>query len=169
MTDRWIANKWLGDGLGFSAAELAGQVNFRKGSRAGISGFDSHREAILASGDYHSGPVQTIRTIGYFGLMVLLLAQIRLAVHAHQQIQRCRNTEWFPLALLIGIPLVWSPIFFVFVFGTFKDASATLFIGYGMIRLLENNLPLPAYVKSRRQSYVMRTRPLANESAMPNR
>ena len=121
QTDRWIQNKWIGDGLGFSARELAAESTDRKGARAGISGFDAHRESVLASGDYHSGPVSCIRVFGYLGLIVFVLAQIRLAVHAHRQIVRCRDTEWLPLALFTGIPLVYGPVFFVFVFGDFKQ------------------------------------------------
>ena len=155
LTDRWIQNKILGDGLGFSANELAGQINSRKGARAGISGFDPHREAILASGDYHSGPVSTIRVIGYFGLLVFLAAQIRLAVHAHRQISRCRGTEWFPLSLFIGIPLIMGPMIFVFIFGDFKSNTATYLLSLGMIRLLQNNLPLPAYVLRKRELYLL--------------
>ncbi len=155
LTDRWIQNKWMGDGLGFTSAELAGQMNDRLGARAGVSGFDAHRESILSSGDYHSGPVQTVRTIGYFGLLVLVLAQVRLAVHAHRQIQRCWNTEWLPLAMLIGLPLIAYPVFFFLVFGTFKLAAISLLTGYGMIRLLENNLPLPAWRPRSRQPFIL--------------
>jgi hypothetical protein len=145
LTNRWIQNKWLGDGLGFSAKELAAQMNDRKGARAGISGFEAHRESVLASGDYHSGPVSCIRVFGYLGLAVFLLAQIRLAVRAHRQIIRCRESEWFPLALFLGIPLIYGPAFFVLVFGDFKQNAAVFLLSTGMIRLLENNLPLPAY------------------------
>ena len=155
LTDRWIQNKVLGDGLGFTAKELQTQINLTsKVGAVGISGFDLHREAILANADYHSGPVQTIRTIGYFGLAALLLAMIRLAVHAHRQIQRCRGTEWFPLALLIGIPLVWAPFFFVFIFGSFQIGAAGFLMGAAMVRMLENNLPLPAYVHNRARVHV---------------
>jgi hypothetical protein len=148
-SDRWISNKILGDGLGFSARELAYQVSITDQSKMGLgtSGFDFHRESILASGDYHSGPVQTIRTIGYAGLFAMLLFQIRLGVHAHRLIIRCRGTEWFPLALFIGIPLIWNPIFFLFIFGDFKSQAAILLVGAAMIRMLQNNLPLPAWSK----------------------
>jgi hypothetical protein len=158
LTDRWIHNKWLGDGLGFSAAELAGQMNSRQGARAGISGFEGHREAVLANGDYHSGPVSSVRVIGYIGLLFFLLAQIRLAVHAHRQIIRCRGTEWLPLALFTGIPLVIAPLFFVFIFGDFKSNAATFLLAAGMIRLLENNLPLPAWSKATRVPYMINNR-----------
>ena len=143
LTDRWIQNKWVGDGLGFSAAELAAQMNDRKGSRAGISGFEAHRESVLANGDYHSGPVSSIRVIGYIGLLVFLLAQIRLAVHAHHLITRYRHTEWFPLTLLIGIPIIILPLVFVFIFGAFKNAAPLFLISCGLVSILKNNLPLP--------------------------
>jgi hypothetical protein len=161
LTDRWIQNKYLGDGLGFSARELATQMNLRDAKRIqSVSGFDAHRETILASGDYHSGPVQTIRTIGYIGLAALLIAMFRLAVHAHRQIQRCRGTEWFPLALFIGIPLVWGPVFFVLVFGSFQTGITSFLMGAAMIRMMQNNLPLPAYVP-RSRYYI----PLATAAA----
>jgi hypothetical protein len=143
LTDRWIQNKWLGDGLGFSAAEFSAQLNERIGARAGISGFDAHRESVLANGDYHSGPVSSIRVVGYVGLFIFLIAQIRLAVHAHQLIRRFQHTEWFPLTLLIGIPLCISPFFFVFIFGDFKSSASSFLLSCCMVRLLQNNLPLP--------------------------
>jgi hypothetical protein len=155
LSDRWIHNKWLGDGLGFSATELAAQMNIRKGTGPGISGFDTFRETILSNGDYHSGPVSSIRVIGYIGLVFFLLAQIRLAVHAHRQILRCKGTEWFPLALLIGIPMIYGPLFFVFIFGDFKSGASGFLLAVGIIRLLENNLPLPAYAKRSRTPYML--------------
>lgn len=160
-TDRWIENKIFGDGLGFSARELAYQASVVDGVKMGrgLSGFDFQRESILASGDYHSGPVQTIRIIGYAGLVALILFQIRLGVHAHRQIKRCRGTEWFPLSLFIGIPLIWNPVFFIFIFGDFKSAAATLLLGSAMIRLLQNNLPLPAWSPRGHQPYGGLNRP----------
>jgi hypothetical protein len=112
------------------------------------------QEFMMVSGSYHSGPVSTIRATGYFGLLVLLLAQIRLAVHAHRQIQRARNTEWFPLALFIGISSIHTPFVFVFIFGTFGSAIAAFLMGSAMVRVLENNLPLPVYVHKRAKSHV---------------
>jgi hypothetical protein len=167
FTDRWIENKWLGDGLGFSAAELTAQVNLREGARAGLSGFDAHRENILSNGDYHSGPVSTIRVVGYVGLLLFLLAQIRLAVHAHRQIIRCRGTPWLPLALFTGIPLVWGPIFFVFIFGDFKSGASAFLLSLSMMRLLENNLPLPAWSRAKRTPYLLNYRHPQPSSTLP--
>jgi len=168
LTDRWIQNKWLGDGLGFSARELAMQRSMlenRGRGRLGVSGFDTHREAILSNGDYHSGPVSAIRTIGYIGLLVMALAQIRLVVHAHRQVMRCKGTEWFSVALFFCIPIIWSPVFFWFVFGGFLMDGPAILLGAGMLRLLENNLPLPVYATARRMPFALATRP--SHTAIP--
>ena len=167
-SDRWIQNKWWGDGLGFTARELAYQATLKDGggSIKGISGFDNHRESILASGDYHSGPVQMVRIIGYVGLMFVILFQIRLGVRAHRQIMRCRGSEWFPLALFTGIPLIWNPVFFLFIFGDFKSATATLLLGSAMVRMLENNLPLPAWSRLTKVPYLLN--PAKNELRVQN-
>ncbi|BCX48304.1 hypothetical protein HAHE_22120 [Haloferula helveola] len=151
FTDYWIQNKVLGDGLGMTADELRRSEEIKaRGILSGRSGLTSHQEAIMVNGDYHSGPVQTVRTVGYVGLAVLLLAQIRLAVHTHRLIRRCHGTEWYPVALYFGIPLVIYPIFFVLIFGTFGTAGQALFLGIGMVKMLHANLPVPEFATGRR-------------------
>lgn len=157
LTDKWITNKWLGDGLGFTRAELEQMQIFQEkkfGNNTGTSGLTIGQESMMISGSYHSGPVQTIRTTGYIGLAILLLAMIRLAVHAHRQIKRCRNTEWYPVALFLGIPLVATPFFWTLVFGTFIDGTATFMMGFAIVRLMQKNLPLPALGDRNRISYI---------------
>lgn len=166
LTEYWIRNKLLGDGLGFSRRELllleSIKLNDTLGQGTSGSGMTIQQEGMMISGGYHSGPVQTVRTVGYVGLIVLLAAMVRIAVHAHRQIIRCRGTEWYPIALFIGVPAIVLPIFFTFIFGEFgKDVSA-LFLSYGMISLLEKNLPLPPYVKRTHVPYILKKR-LAGE------
>jgi hypothetical protein len=148
-SDRYIHNKWIGDGLGFRREEIERGKTLQDMKAKGLGGWDAHRENIMITGDFHSGPVQTIKTVGVVGLIVLLAAMLRLAVHAHRQIERCRGTEWLPVALFFGIPVIYYPFYFVLIFGTFQFAIAAFMLGLGMIRLLENNLPLPAYVPLR--------------------
>jgi len=124
----------------------------------------SQQEAMMITGSYHSGPVQTVRTLGYVGLIILVLAMIRMAVHAHRQMIRCRGTEWYPLALLIGVPVIVLPPFFVFVFGEFGKDVSVLFLSYGMMSLLEKNLPLPPYVKQMYQPYMLGRNRLGTEA-----
>jgi hypothetical protein len=110
----------------------------------------------MMTGDFHSGPVQTIRTVGYVGLLILVIGLVRVAVHAHRQIMRCRGTEWYPTALFIGIPLIWGPFFWVFIFGTFTGGFTMLFMGTAIVRIMEQNLPLPAYAPVSREPYLLK-------------
>ena len=166
LTDRWIHDKTFGDGMGMTAVQLQQNENI-SATRAGktSSGLLVQQENMLINGSYHSGPVHTIRAVGYVGLVVLLLAMIRVSVHAHRQIMRCRNTEWFPVALYFGIPLLINPIFFVFIFGEFQTGVATTVLGAAMIRLFEKNLPLPALPGRRRDPYPLPVSMLRQQAA----
>jgi hypothetical protein len=149
-SERWIHNKILGDGLGFSKVDL--EANNRMSDlKIGklSSGMSAQQEAMMINSSYHSGPVQTIRTVGYVGLLILVLAMIRAAVHAHRQIIRCRGTEWFPVALFFCIPIITMPIIFCFIFGEFADAVELTMMSIAMVRILEKNLPLPRFSGSR--------------------
>ena len=109
----------------------------------------------MASGDYHSGPVQTIRIVGYVGLIVLLAAMTRNAVHAHRMVMRCKGTEWTNFSLYFAIPVITSPIIFTFIFGDFGRAAAGVFMGSAFLRLVQNSLPLPEYRKVRHQPFIL--------------
>jgi hypothetical protein len=171
FTDFWIQNKLLGDGLGFSSRELQMMeaTEGGQGFESLGSGLSAQQETMMLTGGYHSGPVQTIRTVGYVGLAILMLAMIRVAVHGHREVFRCRGTEWYPLALFTTIPSIALPFIFTFVFGEFRAASTSVFFAYGMITLMKRNLPLPAYVKPVRGAYILNRRPKASggPAAMP--
>ena len=160
FTEHWIQNKILGDGLGFTRRELElAETRNEGGAIQGQSfgtGLSSQQESMMVSGAYHSGPVQTVRTTGYVGLAILVLAMIRMAVYAHRQIIRCRNTEWYSMSMYFGIPVLVLPIMFVFVFGDFSSAVSGTLLSYALISLFEKNLPLPAYVKSRHVPYILK-------------
>jgi hypothetical protein len=156
FTDRWIQNKWLGDGLGMSAAELNRSQELQLANKgSSTTGLTIHQENAMISGDYHSGPVQTIRTVGYVGLAIMLMAMIRIAVYAHRQIQRCRGTEWFPFALYFCVASLINPIFFVFIIGTFTGGATSVFVSAAFLRVIERSLPLPPYVKAKRRHYLL--------------
>lgn len=145
FTDDWIKNKTLGDGLGMTRSELLRMENLSEGGgdfAEGTSGLTIQQENMMITGSYHSGPVQTIRTVGYVGLVVLMLAMIRLAVHMHRLVKLSRGTEWFPVVLFLVLPNLILPIQFTFVFGEFDAACEFLFFGFGITRLMGNNLPL---------------------------
>lgn len=153
-SDKYISNKLIGDGLGMTMAQYQQTTYLQDKMGMGAGGFDYHRESILISGDYHSGPVQTIRTCGYVGLTILVIGMLRVAVHAHRQIERCRNTEWFGTALFIGNVYLWLPFGWIFIFGSFSGGADALLMGAALIRLLEKTLPLPEYLARGRERYI---------------
>lgn len=164
LTDRWIQNKWLGDGLGMSKLELerARDLDSRK-IHHGISGISVHQENAMASGDYHGGPVQSVRIVGYVGLVILLAAMYRNAVQAHRLMMRCKGTEWYNLALYFTIPTIVNPLMFTFVFGEFEKAAAGLFMTGAFIQILHKSIPVPPYKKIQRQPYILK-----NQSSQRN-
>jgi len=163
LTDKWIQNKVLGDGVGMTAEQLRANMSMRtSGKTAG--GLLVQQENMLINGSYHSGPVHTVRAVGYVGLSVLLMAMIRVAVYAHRQIMRCQGTEWWPVALFFCIPIIAHPIFFVFVFGEFQSGVGGVVMGVAMVRLLEKNLPFPAYVRKLKMPYILSQQPSGNPS-----
>jgi hypothetical protein len=159
FTEKWIKNKWLGDGLGFTKKELDAMIKFDD-DRGGVavSGLTNVQESMMISGGYHSGPVQTIRTVGYVGLGVLVSGFALVAIQAHRQIKRARDTEWFPVAMFICVPFIVSPIFWLAIIGSFEGGSRLLLMGTALVAMLEKNLPLPAYIRSRGGPYVLPTR-----------
>ena len=72
------------------------------------------------------------------------LAMLTVALHAHRLIRRSMGTEWQPTVMFLCIPLIVSPFFWTFIFGTFDKGVATTLMGAALIRLMERNLPLPA-------------------------
>ena len=143
LTDDWISNKLVGDGLGMTEHEYNFIQSSRQkqvGGQSGTGKLTLDQQLMMAAGNYHSGPVSTIRSIGYIGLIIFLLSQIRLAVHAHRLIRRATGSSWLPLTLFIGIPIISAPFFFVFVFGDIKFGISAFLMSAGIIRLLENNL-----------------------------
>jgi hypothetical protein len=161
LTDTWITNKTFGDGLGISKQEhdrMLGFTENKMDNSRGMSGLTIQQETMMIAGGYHSGPVQTVRTTGYIGLAIMLLAMIRVAVHAHRQIIRTRGTEWFPVALFIGIPLIAQPLFWTLVFGTFDKGAAGILMGAAILRMLEKNLPLPPWQRRDHQPFNLRNR-----------
>lgn len=163
-SERWIKNKVFGDGLGFTREQLRQIQDLKeRGLQQSTIGLTNQQESMLITGTYHSGPVQTIRGIGYVGLGVLMLALVRMAVYAHRLIVRCRNSEWWTLSLFFSVPIIIFPLFWAAVFGTFQEALAFFFIYSGLLDLLHKNLPVPEAVKARRHSYI----PMAARQASP--
>jgi hypothetical protein len=134
-TDEFIKNKLLGDGFGFSASEL--QIMEQETPDGGspfIGGDRQEKQQI--QGAFHSGPISAIRCVGYVGLVLYLVLSFVAAFYAWGLIRTTAATPFFPLALFIGISVIYEPIKYIFIFGGYEsDFPRTIFL-CGMLRLL---------------------------------
>ncbi|MDA7506094.1 hypothetical protein N8489_00985 [Akkermansiaceae bacterium] len=141
FTDRWIENKVLGDGLGFTKEELSMQQGLQDGSLSlgGFGGLSDQQVSILVNGDYHSGPVSLIRTIGYVGLVLFVIATLVLAVACHKLLRRYKGSPYFGVLAIFLVPAIAHPFYFLFIFGGFSLDIPFFFLNLGFYGLLRNN------------------------------
>jgi hypothetical protein len=138
LSGGFIKNKLLGDGFGFDRAamnliadQMQGGVGFVGGTR---------HEAHMIRGSFHSGPLSSIRFVGVVGLVLILClmgAVFRLALITAF---KAKGTPYFPLALFVGIPFLWLPFHFIFIFGAFDNALKSLIIGIGMLNIIGKSI-----------------------------
>ena len=127
--DKWIRNKFLGDGFGFTRYELSLMES--------LSGFGDTQEAFMVAGTYHSGPLSAIRYAGFVGLALYLTLIGYLAMRAYRLIIASRGGALFPVALLVGMPLIYKPLDYVFIFGGYDSSLPESVFMAGMVKLLE--------------------------------
>lgn len=141
-SERWIKNKIMGDGLGFSSKELDLQSAMQQGDygMAGFGTLSAQQVSLLINGDYHSGPVSFVRAVGYVGLGIFALGLLAVLISSHRLLRSLKGTPYFGIAALICIPAFAQPFIFFFVFGTFSGDISQFFLNVGMICFLRNNI-----------------------------
>ncbi len=123
------------DGFGFTHRQLEiMSANATTGTTA------DQQENVMISGGVHSGPISTIRYVGYVGLALFMVLLILMARKAFQLIRRARGTPLFPFVLLNSIPPIVFPFNFVFIFGGFDGDLANAIFMIGVQKMLENSL-----------------------------
>lgn len=133
--DQWIQNKWLGDGFGFSRYEL----KIMYSDMLGTGGFmEGGSAAQKITGAYHNGPLSAIRFVGVFGLVLYLLLIFGTAFKAIRLIRMTAATPFFPLAMM-KIPTIFSPVFFLFVFGGFDSDLPIAIAAVGGVKILSRS------------------------------
>ncbi|MEI8310567.1 MAG: hypothetical protein WCH98_07420 [Verrucomicrobiota bacterium] len=135
-----MRSKMFGDGFGYTLKEMM----IMSDELLGIGGFmnSTGYEGHLIRGSYHSGPLSTVKRVGFVGgtmLLALMIAAFRLCL---TMIERTRNTPFFTWTLFIAIPILYLPFEFIIVFGDYNSAMVTLLFSAGMIKIIENSLPL---------------------------
>jgi hypothetical protein len=121
-----IKNWWVGDGFGLT------EEDYRAITTENI-GFE---ESVTLTGAFHSGPLTTIHNVGLVGLVLLYTLMIVAAVYSVKCVRRCRGTPLLPLAIFLAMQLVWEPIQFTFVFGSYADQVPEHFFLVGLLTLV---------------------------------
>jgi len=122
-----IKDWWFGDGFG---ANLEDAVATYQGGKGSI------KDWVILSGQFHSGPLTTIRYAGICGLVLLYLLSISAAFYSYRCVNECRGTPLFPVAIYFAIQLIWGPIHYTFVFGAYNVYLPELLFQVGCLRLL---------------------------------
>lgn len=136
-SDRYIRDKWLGDGFGYRADELAAMMDSAFGDQRKMAGWNS-MDAMMAKGSYHGFHVETIRMTGYFGLLCALIGMMIFFRHAWRQIQHFRGRDEWGFILYLCIPYLIYPFYFMLVFGAYRSNFPVVILAAGMIKILDN-------------------------------
>jgi hypothetical protein len=164
--DKWIKNKLLGDGYGFTMWELSIIEDTRSG-RGFVGG--SRQEGFLIAGLLHHGPLTTIRYVGVVGMILFFSLLVVLSFHTLKLIRASKGHALFPVALFVGMPILLLTLTYPFGGGDFRfNFSDTLFWA-GLVKLLnrgvkdhiENPLAESALPEPKRPSPTPRRRALA--------
>lgn len=137
FTDRYIHNKWLGDGFAFRADELAAMQEGLFGDRRRSSRFKGI-DQFLAKGSYHGFHVEAIRGTGFFGLICALVGMFIFLRYAWILIQHYRGRPEWGYILYICIPFLIYPFFVMLVFGVYKTDMPKFMVLAGMLKILDN-------------------------------
>lgn len=135
---KYINDKVWGDGFGFTAYELNIMVEADFGGTGFIGG--AVQEAFMINGTFHSGPLSTIRYAGVVGLILFLAWNFHLSFQAPKLIRLARGTPYFPATLFLIMPMIYLPLFFIFIFGGYESAFPDLLFTSGLFSMLKNSL-----------------------------
>lgn len=137
-SDKYIKNKILGDGFGYSARDLSIQID----AILGIGGYEGGNiaEAQLVSGAYHSGPLSTIRYAGAVGLVFFLALQIAISFYAIRLIKAALGTPFEAAAFFTSAGAITGPIFFIFVFGSYDGGLPETIYSLAFMNLVHNGM-----------------------------
>ena len=138
-TDKYIKNKTLGDGFGFRRNDYEIMVDAQNGLGSGFFG-EAQQEAFMINGDFHSGPVSSIRFVGYVGLALFLPLIFIMAKAGFQLIMKARGTPFQFCAFYLGIPILTYPFFFIFLFGDYRGDLIAVLFNVGMMKMLSASL-----------------------------
>ena len=136
--DKYIKNKLLGDGYGFTASDLAIQRDAAWGGKGYLNA--GQTEAQLITGQFHSGPISAIRYVGLVGLVLYTIFMLACAKYAWDIVWRSKGTPFFPMGVYVGSGAIISPFFYWFVFGGFDGNFPGSIFTLAMLNLTSRSI-----------------------------
>jgi len=133
-TDRYIQNKWLGDGFAISAREMRATLDAALGFGTGNT--DS-KEAFMERGSYHGFHVETIRFTGALGLACAIFAMIVFFKKAKFLIGYYRHHPMFPYVAFVCIPFLIYPFWSLLIFGSYRTEFPQFIASAGLLKMLD--------------------------------
>jgi hypothetical protein len=97
----------------------------------------SDREQFMITGTFHSGPLSSIKYVGMVGLVLFVILMCYMSVLAWRLCKQAWGTKGFSLALFIGIPIIYDPFVFMFIFGALEDNYPTLLFKAGLLSMAQ--------------------------------
>ena len=136
--DRILRDKVWGQGFGFTIEDmnLIASSAVAGGSGASLLG-GSDREQFMITGTLHSGPLSSIKFVGIVGLVLYYFLMCYMAVLAWRLCKHAVGTKGCTLVLFIGIPIIYEPFNFVFVYGALNDNYPSLLFSAGLLSMAQ--------------------------------
>lgn len=132
-----IQNVWFGDGYRIPMGELQYYQELQ------MRGYVKEADKItyyLITGDLHSGPLSTIKYVGVLGLVVFSLLIMTIAVKIYKLWNLAIQSRSQLMIGFYALPLIYFPIVYMFIFGSFRVDLPRVFVGAGLLVLLTNAL-----------------------------
>jgi hypothetical protein len=138
-TDRYIINKWIGDGFGFRRDETEAAIDAAFGDRRRyLGGRQEMQDVMMRRGSYHGFHVQTIRMTGYIGLLLALITLGIFFRNAWSHIQYFRGRPEWGYVIYICIPFLIFPFYAMLVFGDYNYGYPKYILMAGLLKMLWN-------------------------------
>ena len=139
--DRILRNKIWGQGFGLTLDDMnliATSLAAGQGGSSLLGGSD--RELFMINGTFHSGPISTVKYIGIIGFTLYFPLMCYMGLLAWRLCKKARGTKAFTLALFLGIPIIYEPFNFIFVFGGLDGNYPQLLFWAGLLNMTSNYL-----------------------------